>query len=73
MTNTTQETEVIARLAIKIDGLEQRAERMRQSIEGAKLYIICIGGPLNDNKLGYSKEQLVTFQKILDVLEEAGT
>jgi hypothetical protein len=32
--------------------------------------MICIGGPLNDNKLGYSKEQLVTFQKMLDVIEE---
>ena len=26
--------------------------------------VSCCGGPLNDNVLGYSKEQLVTFQKI---------
>lgn len=29
----------------------------------------CIGGPLNDNKLGYSREQMVTFARIGEELE----
>jgi hypothetical protein len=65
-----REVDVIARQAMKIERLEEDNERKRQCLEGAKLYMICIGGPLNDNKLGYSKEQLVTFQKMLDVIEE---
>ena len=34
-----------------------------------RLHIISIGGPLNDNKLKYSHEQLVTFMKILEQAE----
>jgi hypothetical protein len=64
--------DVIVRQAVKIETLEEANERMRQCLAGAKLYIICVGGPLNDNTLRYSSEQLVTFQKILDVLEEGG-
>jgi hypothetical protein len=30
---------------------------------------VCIGGPLNDNKLGYSKQQMVTFWRIKEELE----
>lgn len=30
--------------------------------------LVCIGGPLNDNKHKYNKEQLAIFVRIMDVL-----
>jgi hypothetical protein len=31
--------------------------------------LFCIGGPLNDNKLNYSKEQLKTFWMIANIIK----
>lgn len=64
------EIDVIARQAVKIETIEADNERMRQALQDAKLHIVCVGGPLNDNKLGYSKEQMWTFQRILDAVED---
>jgi hypothetical protein len=60
---------VIGRQAVRIDSLEQENTELKQRIERAVLNIVCIGGPLNDNKLGYTKEQLVTFWRIKEELE----
>ena len=60
---------LIARQALKLAALQEDVEELRERISCATLRIICIGGPLNDNKLHYSKEQLVTFQRILNDLE----
>lgn len=50
--------------------LRQEAEenaRVRKAIHGV---LYSIGGPLNDNKLMYSKEQLGPFFQISGYLEE---
>lgn len=62
--------ELIARQARQIAELEEENEDLTSRIEKAMLHIYCVSGPLNDNKLGYSKEQLVTFQNIADELAE---
>ena len=49
--------------------LELENERLRRNIKNAINHIVCIGGPLNDNKLGYSKQQMVTFWRIKEELE----
>ena len=49
--------------------LEIENERLRRNIKNAINNIVCIGGPLNDNKLGYSKQQMVTFWRIKEELE----
>lgn len=40
------------------------------NLEGSDQFhsmIYCIGGPLNDNKKGYTKEQMADFSKIADL------
>lgn len=64
----TEDDAVIARQARRIDHLEQENAELKQRIERAVLHIVCIGGPLNDNKLGYSKDQLGTFWRIKEEL-----
>jgi hypothetical protein len=63
------EQDVIARQAVKIERLEAENERLSNNILRATSHIVCIGGPLNDNKLSYSKEQLYTFWRIKGELE----
>ena len=62
-------TELIARQAKKIEELRDRVVDYENRIDRARKHIICIGGPMNDNKLFYSKAQLVTFARILGELE----
>lgn len=63
------ERETIARQAMRLEALEIENERLRRNIKNAINHIVCIGGPLNDNKLGYSKQQMVTFWRIKEELE----
>ena len=60
---------VIARQARKIEELELRNTELESAVYDARAHIYCIGGPLNDNKLGYSKQQMVTFFQIADCLD----
>lgn len=62
--------ELIARQAKQIEELKDENTNLKNKVKNACKHIYCIGGPLNDNKLGYSKEQLVTFLDILNELEE---
>ena len=61
--------EIISRQAIKIEDLENENAGLKESIARAIMHIICISGPLNGNKLGYSIEQMYTFQRIKSELE----
>lgn len=64
---------VIARQARQIESQKEYIEKLESSIKGAVSLMVCVGGPLNDNKKNYSSTQLVDFWKIfntLDVLEE---
>lgn len=61
--------EVIARQAVKLERLEAENAHLKSCISRARLHIICIGGPLNDNKLCYSREQMVTFFRIKEELD----
>lgn len=45
--------------------LKQRNKEALDNIEDSISSIICIGGPLNDNFLGYTNKQLVIFSRIL--------
>ncbi|MDY0072478.1 MAG: hypothetical protein RBR77_07490 [Thauera sp.] len=64
------EAELIARQAKHIEELRDEVVDLKERIRRARRYIYCIGGPLNDNKLGYSREQMVTFARIADELGE---
>ena len=63
---------VIARQARQIESQKEYIEKLESAIKEAMVLMVCVGGPLNDNKKSYSSTQLVDFWKIhntLDVLE----
>lgn len=62
------EAELIARQAKQLDELRDEVADLKERARRARMHIYCIGGPLNDNKLGYSKPQMVTFARIADEL-----
>ncbi len=66
------EDELIARQAKQLEELRDEAADLKQRAQRARSLIYCIGGPLNDNKLGYSKPQMLTFLRIAQELDGAG-
>lgn len=62
------EDELIARQSKQIEELRDELADLKERAGRAKMHIYCIGGPLNDNKLGYSKPQMVTFFRIAEEL-----
>ena len=62
------EAELIARQAKQLEELREEVAELKDRARKARLHIYCIGGPLNDNKLGYTREQMVTFARIADEL-----
>lgn len=65
------EVELIARQAKQLVETQDALDDLRERVRRARLHIYCIGGPLNDNKLGYTKPQMVTFSRIADELGDA--
>ena len=65
------EAELIARQAKQLEELRDEVADLKDRARKARLHIYCIGGPLNDNKRGYTREQLVTFARIADELGDA--
>ena len=63
-----KEAELIARQAKQIEELRDEVADLKERARRARLHIYCIGGPLNDNKLGYTRAQLVTFARIVEEL-----
>lgn len=59
---------LIASQELEIQNLKQQVTLKDEALSTISNLLTCIGGPLNDNKLGYSKEQLVTFNKIFTVI-----
>lgn len=60
--------ELIARQARQIEQLRDEVADLKQRILTARSYIYCIGGPLNDSAIAYTREQLKTFVAIAQVL-----
>ena len=66
----TQDDELILSQSRELFRLRREAEenaRVRKAIHGV---LYSVGGPLNDNKLKYSKEQLGPFFQISGYLED---
>jgi hypothetical protein len=60
---------LIAEQLLQIKDLEQRLEERENALREILGLLVCCGGPLNDNYLRYSKEQLVIFARILRLVE----
>jgi len=50
------EVEVIAKQATRIFDLESQVDDLTKRMKRIVLHCVCIGGPLNDNVLGWSVE-----------------
>ena len=59
-----QETEFIGIQAMKIANLENVITSMEEDRKAIRMIIYGVGGPLNDNVCGYTKDQIVTFARI---------
>lgn len=64
------DTEMIAMQAKKIACLEVRASAYKKAFEEIRIKLICIGGPLNDNFLKYTPEQLKVFFQIDEIISD---
>lgn len=58
--------------AIELNKLKTELAELKKGNKEIALMITCIGGPLNDNKLNFSKEQLAIFQSILTIIDIPG-
>lgn len=62
---------VIAELTILNSRLQTKVKNLLNANSYINSVINGIGGPLNDNKLGYNADQLSVFREIMDVIEVA--
>lgn len=58
-----------AQQALRIADLESKVVALEEDRLAINKRLYCIGGPLNDNKLGYTIEQLKTFLYISQFCE----
>lgn len=62
--------QLIAKQQLEIENLKGRVYEMNNVLRDIKLTLVCIGGPLNDNKLMYSKEQRKPLHEINRMIED---
>ena len=61
--------ELITKQQLQIEEMKEQIQNFKKAKGMVLSHIYCIGGPLNDNRLGYSKPQMVTFARIAEELE----
>jgi len=64
-----QHLELIGKQQLEIEHLKIRLRWANEDKQKITSALICIGGPLNDNKLGYNLAQRSYLQQILDLAE----
>lgn len=63
--------EVIADIAKSNLNLKRKSKGRKKALKAIERMLVCMGGPLNDNIMHYSPEQLRIFSDILDTIEGA--
>lgn len=66
-----EKDDLIVKQALDLDKTRTRVEEYEEVLEKILLKLVCIGGPLNDNKLRYSKEQRKIFHDIEEMILES--
>jgi hypothetical protein len=61
--------ELIAKQTRQIANLEEQVRDYRDSAKRVVSLIYGIGGPLNDNKLGYTKDQMLDWTRVIGYIE----
>lgn len=54
---------------LEIDALKKCLEYRGEQLAEVVLRLICVGGPLNDNMLGFDSEQRKYLHRILEIAE----
>ena len=60
---------IIAKQQGELYALREDNQEFKRRLNDIRLSLICIGGPLNDNKLGYNPAQRKLFHDINDTIE----
>lgn len=60
---------LIGKQQLRIENLEAKNQALYERLVTIQKMLICIGGPLNDNKHKYSKEQMQIFFEIQKLTE----
>jgi hypothetical protein len=60
--------ELIVKQQLEIERLHKGYSEHQAALDRVHGILFCIGGPLNDSKLGYTREQMCDFLKIKDAL-----
>ena len=63
------DNELIARQAKTIEEQKDAISELERRIKKAQIHIVCVGGPLNGNKLNFSSSQMFLFSQICEALE----
>ena len=61
--------ELIVKQQLEIEQLREAIVKYESAKDAVYGIIFCIGGPLNDNKLGYTKEQKTDFWRIKEAMD----
>jgi hypothetical protein len=56
--------QLTAQQALKIATLEAELQARKEAMGEIHLRLVCVGGPLNDNRLGFNGPQLNLLQQI---------
>ena len=64
------EKELIAKQQLDIEVFKKTLALYEEAAKEIILKIVCIGGPLNDNKLQYNFKQRIIFHSIVKKLED---
>jgi hypothetical protein len=62
------EAQLIAQQALKIANLEKEVARFKDNERDIAMIIYGCGGPLNDNVRGYTKDQMIPFAQIAQLI-----
>jgi len=63
------QAQLIAQQALAIANLQEQVAELEKAQSQAALMFVCIGGPLNDNVLGFNAEQRKYLHRIHQLLE----
>ncbi len=62
---------LLGKAIIDRDKVLDENSALREALEGIEKIMVCIGGPLNDNKQMYSDSQLKLFREFQEIIENA--
>jgi hypothetical protein len=61
--------ELIVKQSLELANLREKLIKYEEAAKAIHCEIFCIGGPLNDNVLQYTKKQMFIFSRIIDHIE----